>query len=34
MKQYGGREHMFRNYCMGLQWVMKYYFDGVPSWKW
>lgn len=30
----GGREHMFRSYVMGLCWVMKYYYDGVPSWKW
>jgi 5'-3' exoribonuclease 2 len=31
---YGGKEHMFRSYVMGLCWVMKYYFDGCPSWKW
>ena len=30
----GGREHMFRSYVMGLCWVMKYYYDGCPSWKW
>jgi len=28
------REDMFRSYVMGLCWVMKYYFDGCPSWKW
>ena len=32
--QHGGREHLFRSYVMGLCWVMKYYYDGVPSWKW
>ena len=32
--QHGGREHLFRSYVMGLVWVMKYYYDGCPSWKW
>ena len=32
--QHGGREHLFRSYVMGLCWVMKYYYDGCPSWKW
>mmetsp|Transcript_29042 Transcript_29042/g.32104 ORF Transcript_29042/g.32104 Transcript_29042/m.32104 type:complete len:1183 (-) Transcript_29042:314-3862(-) len=30
----GGREHLFRSYIVGLCWVMKYYYDGCPSWKW
>ena len=30
----GGREHLFRSYITGLCWVMKYYYSGVPSWKW
>jgi 5'-3' exoribonuclease 2 len=30
----GGREHLFRSYIMGLCWVMKYYYEGCPSWKW
>jgi 5'-3' exoribonuclease 2 len=30
----GGREHLFRSYVVGLVWVMKYYYDGCPSWKW
>ena len=30
----GGREHLFRSYVMGLCWVMKYYYQGCPSWKW
>lgn len=34
VKNHGGREHLFRSYVMGLCWVMKYYYDGVPSWKW
>lgn len=34
VEQNGGREHMFRSYVMGLCWVMKYYYDGCPSWKW
>ena len=32
--QYGGKEHLFRSYVMGLCWVMKYYYDGCVSWKW
>ena len=32
--KHGGREHLFRSYVMGLCWVMKYYYDGCPSWKW
>jgi 5'-3' exoribonuclease 2 len=31
---HGGREHLFRSYVIGLCWVMKYYYEGVPSWKW
>merc|ERR1712238_435282 len=31
---HGGREHLFRSYVMGLCWVMKYYYEGCPSWKW
>lgn len=30
----GGREHMYRSYIVGLCWVMKYYYNGCPSWKW
>jgi len=30
----GGKEHLFRSYIMGLCWVMKYYYEGCPSWKW
>lgn len=33
VEKHGGREHMFRTYVMGLCWVMKYYYDGCPSWK-
>jgi len=25
---------MYRSYIVGLCWVMKYYYDGCPSWKW
>lgn len=32
--KHGGREHLFRSYVVGLCWVMKYYYDGCPSWKW
>jgi len=34
VQNHGGREHLFRSYVMGLCWVMKYYYDGCPSWKW
>jgi len=30
----GGKDHLFRSYITGLCWVAKYYFSGVPSWKW
>ncbi len=34
VQENGGREHLFRSYVMGLCWVMKYYYEGCPSWKW
>jgi len=34
VSKHGGREHLFRSYVVGLCWVMKYYYDGCPSWKW
>lgn len=34
VKNHGGREHLFRSYVQGLCWVMKYYYEGCPSWKW
>lgn len=34
VKNHGGREHLFRSYVVGLCWVMKYYYQGCPSWKW
>jgi 5'-3' exoribonuclease 2 len=34
VENHGGREHLFRSYVMGLCWVMKYYYDGCPDWKW
>ena len=30
----GGREELFKEYIVGLTWVMRYYYDGVCSWKW
>jgi 5'-3' exonuclease len=34
VKNHGGREHLFKSYVVGLCWVMKYYYEGCPSWKW
>eukprot|EP00571_Detonula_confervacea_P009317 CAMPEP_0172323246 /NCGR_PEP_ID=MMETSP1058-20130122/48231_1 /TAXON_ID=83371 /ORGANISM="Detonula confervacea, Strain CCMP 353" /LENGTH=1161 /DNA_ID=CAMNT_0013039201 /DNA_START=79 /DNA_END=3564 /DNA_ORIENTATION=+ len=34
VKNHGGREHLFRSYVVGLCWVMKYYYEGCPSWTW
>ncbi|KAL7540447.1 hypothetical protein ACHAXR_010112 [Thalassiosira sp. AJA248-18] len=34
VKNHGGREHLFRSYVVGLCWVMKYYYEGCPSWNW
>jgi len=34
VQNHGGREHLFRSYVKGLCWVMKYYYEGCPSWKW
>lgn len=34
VKNHGGREHLFRSYVVGLSWVMKYYYEGCPSWTW
>jgi len=25
---------LVRSYCEGFSWVMKYYYQGCPSWKW
>jgi 5'-3' exonuclease len=30
----GGREEVYKAYTQGLCWVMKYYYEGVASWKW
>jgi 5'-3' exoribonuclease 2 len=30
----GGLEKMIFTYVQGLCWVLKYYFEGVPSWNW
>jgi 5'-3' exoribonuclease 2 len=30
----GGLEKMIYTYVQGLCWVLKYYFEGVPSWNW
>lgn len=27
-------EALLRSYCEGLEWVMRYYFEGVASWGW
>jgi 5'-3' exoribonuclease 2 len=29
----GGKEELFKEYVVGLCWVMKYYYSGVASWK-
>jgi 5'-3' exoribonuclease 2 len=28
------RQKIARHYTLGLQWVLKYYYQGVPSWDW
>ena len=30
----GGLKHMCVTYVQGLCWVLKYYFQGCPSWNW
>ena len=42
-KKFGGEEEeqdeaarlaIVTDYVQGLAWVLHYYYDGVPSWKW
>jgi len=28
------RKHVANEYVLGLTWVLRYYFQGCPSWKW
>lgn len=31
---YEFRQKVAKHYVIGLQWVLKYYYQGVPSWGW
>ena len=34
VEQGGGLKNMCIQYVKGLAWVLKYYYDGCPSWNW